>query len=100
MKTNQFTLEQRSITEVISETITDFKITYSFNYENESVPKALSFNVQTLIDPIEKVITGSYLSGINQLDFKVIKSIDSLGTLVDHITASCNSIIQDVERFS
>ena len=35
METNQFKLEQRSTTEILSEIISEtYKATYSFNYEN------------------------------------------------------------------
>lgn len=95
METNQFKLEQRSTTEILSEIISEnYKATYSFNYEESQKPKAISFNLCRLDTENEKILTGSYLAEIGQLDFKAIKPIENLGELVDHITESSNTIIE------
>lgn len=95
METNQFKLEQRSTTEILSEIISEtYKATYSFNYEDGQKPKAISFNLCRLDALNDKILSGSYLAEIGQLDFKAIKPIDNLGELVDHITESSNTIIE------
>lgn len=95
METNQFKLEQRSTTEILSEIILEtYKITYSFTYSNDQKPKAIAFNLCRIDTENEKILSGSYLSEIGQLDFKAIKPIENLGTLVDHITVSSNDIIE------
>ena len=96
METNQFKLEQRSTTEIISEIISEnYKATYSFNYENGQKPKAISFNLCKIDAENDIILSGSYLAEIGQLDFKAIKPIEDLGNLVDHITESSNTIIED-----
>lgn len=96
METNQFKLEQRSTTEIISEIISEtYKATYSFNYEESQKPKAISFNLCLLDALNDKILSGIYLAEIGQLDFKAIKPIEDLGNLVDHITESSNTIIED-----
>lgn len=95
MDINQFKLEQRSITEIISEIISEtYKATYFFNYEEGQKPKAVSFNLCRLDAENDKILSGSYLAEIGQLDFKAIKPIEDLGVLVDHITESSNTIIE------
>ena len=94
--TNQFKLEQRSITEILSEIISEtYKVTYSFNYSNGQKPKAISFSLSRLDAENDKILSGSYLAEIGQLDFKAIKPIENLGELVDHVTTSSNTIIED-----
>lgn len=98
--TNQFKLEQRSTTEILSEIISEnYKATYSFNYENGTKPKAISFNLYVKDSENDKflsdrILSGSYLAEIGQLDFKAIKPIENLGFLIDYITASSNAIIE------
>ncbi|WP_291076333.1 MULTISPECIES: hypothetical protein [unclassified Empedobacter] len=93
--TTQFKLEQRSTTEILSEIISEtYKVTYSFNYSNGQKPKAISFNLCRVDAENDKILSGSYLAEIGQLDFKAIKPIEDLGTLVDHITESSNTIIE------
>lgn len=95
MTTNQFKLEQRSTTEILSEIISEtYKVTYSFNYSNGQKPKAISFNLSRIGAENDKILSGSYLAEIGQLDFKAIKPIENLGELVDHITESSNTIIE------
>jgi len=95
METNQFKLEQRSTTEILSEIISDnYKATFSYNYENGTKPKAISFNLCKIDAESERILSGSYLAEIGQLDFKAIKPIDNLGELVDHVTTSSNDIIE------
>lgn len=96
METNQFKLEQRSTTEILSEIISEnYKATYSFNYENGTKPKAISFNLCKIDAENDRILSGSYLAEIGQLDFKAIKPIEDLGSLVDHITETSNTIIED-----
>ena len=96
MDTNQFKLEQRSTTEIISEIISEtYKVIYSFKYSNGQKPKAISFNLSRIGAENDKILSGSYLAEIGQLDFNAIKPIEDLGNLVDHITESSNTIIED-----
>ncbi len=98
METNQFKLEQRSTTEILSEIISEnYKATYSFNYENGTKPKAISFSLSRLDAESDKILSGSYLAEIGQLDFKISKSIPNLGATIDHVTASCKTIVNGFE---
>lgn len=96
METNQFKLEQRSTTEIISEIISEnYKATYSFNYSKAQKLNAVYFNLCRVDAENDKILSGSYLAEIGQLDFKAIKPIEDLGNLVEHITESSNTIIED-----
>ena len=96
METNQFKLEQRSTTEIISEIISEnYKATYSFNYSKGQKLNAVYFNLCRVDAENDKILSGSYLAEIGQLDFKAIKPIEDLGNLVEHITESSNTIIED-----
>ncbi|MDM1138904.1 hypothetical protein [Empedobacter sp. R132-2] len=98
METNQFELVQRSITEILSESISEtHQAIYSFNYENGQKPKAISFYVSAKAESNDKLITGSYFAEIGQLDFKISKSIPNLGATIDHVTASCKTIVDGFE---
>ena len=96
--TNKFKLEQRSTTEILSGIISEtYKATYSFNYEDGQKPKSISFNLCRLDELNDKILTGSYLAEIGQLDFKAIKPIENLGELVDHVKSSIISLLEDEE---
>lgn len=96
METNQFELLQRSITEMLSEDISvTHQAVYSLNYENGQKPKAISFYVASKDLPNDKLLSGSYFAEIGQLDFKISKSIENLGATIDHVTASCKTIVDD-----
>ena len=96
METNQFKLEQRSTTEILSEVISEtYKATYSFNYSKGQKLNAVYFNLCRVDAENDKILSGSYLAEIGQLDFKAIKPIEDLGNLVEHITESSNTIIED-----
>ncbi|MGV0980416.1 hypothetical protein [Empedobacter falsenii] len=98
MVTTQFKLEQRSTTEILSEIISEtYKATYSFTYSNDQKPKAISFYVSAKAESNDKLITGSYFAEIGQLDFKISKSIPNLGATIDHVTASCKTIVDGFE---
>ncbi|GGF11316.1 hypothetical protein SAMN05443634_105148 [Chishuiella changwenlii] len=89
----KFNLKQKSISEILSEDITDeLKVAYAFNYENNEKPKAINFQLTNINEPGKILLAGSLYTETGQFDLKTAKEIENIGQIIDKIKASINEI--------
>lgn len=95
--TNKFTLQQRTIYEIVTEVISENQtVTYAYNYEYNEKPKSIAFYLHNNSDTNLKLITGSCYVATGQLDLKTVEDIDNVGQIIDSIKLSIQNILDQL----
>lgn len=94
---NKFNLQQRTIYEITTETISENQtVTYAYNYEYNEKPKSISFYLHNDSDTNLKLIVGSCYVANGQLDIKTVEDIENVGQIIDNIKISIQEILEQL----
>lgn len=95
--TDKFTLQQRTIYEIVTEVISENQtVTYAYNYEYNEKPKSIAFYLHNNSDANLKLITGSCYVATGQLDLKTVEDIENVGQIIDNIKISIQNILDQL----
>lgn len=95
--TDKFTLQQRTIYEIVTEKISDDQtVTYAYNYEHNEKPKSIAFYLNNNSDISLKLIIGSCYVATGQLDLKTVEDIENIGDIIDNIKISIQQILEQL----